>query len=151
NEEVRLKTELANTKGWAEERLALSEKQSQEQLSFVTGAREDLTLQFKDIATEVLDKSTRTFTEQNRANLDTLLGPLTTTIKEFEKTVGDTYNNESRERFSLEREVKRLQELNTKISQEAVNLTNALRGQTKTQGTWGELILQRVLESSGLE
>src|SRR5262249_47595735 len=84
-------------------------------------------------------------------NIDSLLKPLGEKIKDFEKKVDETYDKESKVRFSLEREIGNLQQLNTRISQDAVNLTHALRGQTKTQGTWGEVVLERVLESSGLE
>ena len=80
-----------------------------------------------------------------------MLNPLQTRIKEFEKRIEDTYSNESRERFSLAKELKNLQDLNTKISNDAINLTNALKGESKTQGTWGEVILERVLEKSGLQ
>ena len=83
--------------------------------------------------------------------MDGLLKPLGEKIKDFEKRVEETYDRESKERFSLAKEVRDLQTLNVRISQDAVNLTNALKGENKTQGTWGEVILERVLEKSGLE
>src|SRR5262249_39505357 len=141
NEEVRLRTELANTKDWAKERLALLERQSQEQRSFVAVPRADRTLQFRSPAIEIHAQSQRTLANQNKTNINALLGSLETKIKEFERAVGDAYSNESRERFSLATEIRNLQLHNNKISQDAVNLTNALRGQTKTQGIWGEVIL----------
>lgn len=149
-EEARLTTELENVTRNADERLDLANRHFDEKLSLLLKAREELTAQFKDLANSILETNTQTFTEQNRANLDALLTPLGTKIIEFEKRVAETYDKESKERFSLENEVRNLRQLNTQISQDAVNLTNALKGQTKTQGTWGEVILERVLESSGL-
>jgi DNA recombination protein RmuC len=109
-----------------------------------------LTAQFENLANTILENKTRIFTEQNKSNLNSLLGPLGERIKDFEQKVRDSYDNESRERFSLKNEITNIAQLNTKLHQEAINLTNALKGQTKTQGTWGELILDRVLEASGL-
>lgn len=125
-------------------------KQSGEKLAVLNEAREALTHQFKTIAGEILDDKSKKFTEQNKLNLDGLLKPLGEKIKEFEKKVEDTYDKESKQRFALEGEIKRLQELNQQISKDALNLTNALKGQAKTQGNWGEFILERVLEKSGL-
>jgi DNA recombination protein RmuC len=79
-----------------------------------------------------------------------LLGPLGDKIRDFQKKVEDVYDKESKQRFSLENEIKTLRDLNTRIGQDAINLTNALKGQSKTQGAWGEVILERVLEMSGL-
>ncbi|MEX1237864.1 MAG: DNA recombination protein RmuC, partial [Pseudomonadales bacterium] len=109
-----------------------------------------LNTEFKNLANEIFDAKQRTFREQSQTQLDGLLKPLNERIKDFEKRVEDTYNQESKERFSLIREVKSLQDLNARISKDAVNLTNALKGENKTQGTWGEVILERVLEKSGL-
>lgn len=126
-------------------------KQSGEKLAVLNEAREALTHQFKTIAGEILDDKSKKFTEQNKLNLDGLLKPLGEKIKDFEKKVEDTYDKESKQRFALEGEIKRLQELNQQISKDALNLTNALKGQAKTQGNWGEFILERVLEKSGLQ
>lgn len=125
-------------------------KQSGEKLAMLNEAREALTHQFKTIAGEILDDKSKKFTEQNKVNLDGLLKPLGEKLKEFEKKVEETYDKESKQRFALEKEIKSLQDLNQQISKDALNLTNALKGQTKTQGNWGELILERVLEKSGL-
>jgi DNA recombination protein RmuC len=149
-EEARLTSELESTTRHAEERLELASKQSQEKLSLLVDARAELTVQFKNLANDILENKTRTFTEQNKTNMDALLKPLGEKIRDFEKRVEETYDKESKQRFSLEGEIKNLRQLNTQISQDAINLTNALKGQTKTQGIWGEMILERVLESSGL-
>ena len=86
--------------------------------------------------------------EQNRTQLDGLLNPLREQLKEFERKVHDTYDQESRDRVGLHNEILRLKELNQRISEDAVNLTRALKGESKTQGIWGEMILEQLLERS---
>lgn len=110
-----------------------------------------LTAEFKNIANSVLEEKSRTFTEHNRTSLDAVLAPLKDRIEEFRKQVESTYEKETRDTLSLKEEVKRLAELNTRVSEEANNLTRALKGDTKTQGNWGEFILEKILERSGLE
>ncbi len=106
---------------------------------------------FKNLANEILEEKTQKFTEQNKTKLEEILKPLGEKITNFEKKVDEAYHKESNERFSLVNEIKRLAELNQQISQEASNLTHALKGQAKTQGNWGEIILESILEKSGLE
>jgi DNA recombination protein RmuC len=130
--------------------LASQQKTATEKLELMVHAREELTAQFKSLASDILDEKSRKFTDQNKTNIETLLGPLGEKIRDFEKKVEEVYDKESKQRFSLENEIKTLRELNTRISQDAINLTNALKGQSKTQGAWGEIILERVLEMSGL-
>jgi DNA recombination protein RmuC len=130
--------------------LVEQQRQNQEKLTLLNQAREQLGTEFKNIANEIFESKQKAFKEQNQVQLDGLLKPLGERIKDFEKRVEDTYNNESRERFSLIKEVKNLQDLNARISVDAINLTKALKGESKTQGTWGEIILERVLEKSGL-
>ncbi len=107
--------------------------------------------QFQVLAAKILEDKSIRFTELNKDNLNQLLTPLGEKIKEFEKTVADVYDKESKERFSLAREVKTLYDLNTQMSAEARNLTNALKGNVKTQGNWGEMLLESILQQSGLE
>ncbi len=133
-----------------ESRLASDKKTAAEKLELLIHAREELTGQFKSLANDILDEKSRKFADQNKSNLETLLRPLGERIRDFEKKVDEVYDKEAKQRFSLEKEIKTLSELNTRISADAVNLTNALKGQTKTQGAWGEVILERVLEMSGL-
>jgi DNA recombination protein RmuC len=133
-----------------ETKLASEEKTTTEKIELIVHAREELTAQFKSLANDILEEKSRKFTDQNKSNIETLLSPLAEKILSFEKKVEEVYNTESKERFSLETEIKKLRELNTQISQDAINLTNALKGQSKTQGAWGEIILERVLEMSGL-
>jgi len=108
------------------------------------------TVEFENIANKILDEKSKKFTEQNKTNIDGILSPLKEKIEKFEKTVGDNYDKDLRDRISLKEEVKKLFELNNRISEEANNLTKALKGDNKKQGNWGEVILEKILERSGL-
>jgi DNA recombination protein RmuC len=121
-----------------------------EQKNEMQQLQQKFSIEFKNLANEILEEKTKKFTEQNRINLDELLKPLGEKINDFEKKVNEAYITEAKERFSLKDEVKRLAELNQLISKEANNLTRALKGETKTQGNWGEMILESILEKSGL-
>lgn len=109
-----------------------------------------LTVEFENLSARILEEKSQKFTEQNRVNLDVILNPLREKISEFEKRVDESYKIESAERNSLKGEIKSLVELNKQISDEANNLARALKGDTKKQGSWGEVILERILERSGL-
>lgn len=162
-----LKSETGRLKSEAEKyRLAASEfsvenaslKKHNENLQSHIESREKefaemqkkLTSEFKNLASEILEEKSAKFTEQNKANIDEILKPLNEKIKDFENKVNETYDKESKERFSLEREIKNLFELNKQMTQDAKNLTNAIKGQSKVQGNWGEFILESILEKSGL-
>ncbi|HWB27621.1 MAG TPA: DNA recombination protein RmuC [Chitinophagaceae bacterium] len=106
--------------------------------------------EFENIANKILETKTEKFTELNKTNLKTILEPLGENIKEFKTKVEEVYDKESKERFSLGEKVKELAQLNKAISEEAHNLTKALKGEAKTQGRWGEMILESILEKSGL-
>ncbi|MFI5203681.1 MAG: DNA recombination protein RmuC [Flavobacteriales bacterium] len=106
--------------------------------------------EFENIANRILDEKSKKFTEQNKTNMDVILNPLKDNIKRFEEQVQKSYKTESDERITLKTEIKNLIDLNKQISEEANNLTKALKGENKTQGNWGELILEKVLERSGL-
>ncbi len=106
--------------------------------------------EFENIANKILDEKSQKFTDQNKSNLDIILNPLKEKITAFEKKVDDSYKQEAAERNSLKGEILKLTELNAKISLDANNLTKALKGDNKMQGNWGEKILEKILESSGL-
>lgn len=107
--------------------------------------------QFKNLANDILEEKSKRFTEQNKQNINEIMNPLREKIKDFQDKVEKTYSTESAERNTLKGEIKKLVELNQKISQDANNLALALKGDSKKQGNWGEIILEKVLERSGLE
>ena len=112
--------------------------------------RKQFNQEFELIASRILEDKSKKFTEINKENLDTILKPLGQNLDTFKQKVEEVYMKESRERFSLGKEVERLVSLNQKISEEANNLTRALKGDSKVQGNWGEIILENILERSGL-
>ena len=136
---TRLQTELEN-----------EHKQGIEKLTLLSEAKEELSNQFKALANDILEEKTKKFTEQNQTNLNQLLTPLKAKIGDFQGKVEEVYLQESKDRSALSEQVKQLMDLNQQLSADAHNLTKALKGQAKTQGNWGELILERVLEMSGL-
>ena len=136
------------------ERLKESGRQMEEKLTFqkqeMGEIREMMTAQFRNLAGEILEDKSRRFTETNRENIEKILQPLNEDIVEFRKKVDEAYHKEATERTVLERKIAELVQLNNQIRVDAVNLTNALKGNVKTQGDWGEMILERILENSGL-
>ncbi|MDP9076584.1 MAG: DNA recombination protein RmuC [Bacteroidota bacterium] len=121
-----------------------------EQKIEVEQIRKEFQLEFQNIANKLLDEKSQKFIETNRTNLDILLNPLKENIKAFEEKVDKVYNMEAAERNTLKGVITQLMDLNKLISNEAQNLTKALKGDNKKQGNWGELILEKVLERSGL-
>lgn len=111
---------------------------------------EKFNTEFENIAGKILKANTKSFSEVNESKIKELLNPLGKNIKEFKDKVDEVYDKESKERFSLGQKVTELVKLNEQISQDAINLTNALKGEAKTQGNWGEMILESILEKSGL-
>ena len=107
-------------------------------------------IEFENIANKILETKSAKFTDLNQKNLTSILEPLGKNISEFKTKVEEVYDKESKERFSLGERVKELAQLNKVISEEAHNLTKALKGEAKTQGRWGEMILESILEKSGL-
>jgi len=125
-------------------------KQGLGRIESLNEAKEALTSQFKNLANEILEDKSKRFTEQNLTSLDALLKPLQTKLSEFKEQVNTSYGNEARERFALKSEIERLANLNLLMSDETRSLTQALKGDSKIQGNWGELVLESILESSGL-
>jgi len=126
------------------------QKNSAEKLELLLRAKTLLSDQFKALANDILEEKSKRFAEQNREGISLLLEPLKTKLTEFQGKVEEVYVNEGKDRSALQAQVHRLVELNQSLSQDAKNLTLALKGSAKTQGNWGELILERVLEASGL-
>jgi DNA recombination protein RmuC len=116
----------------------------------VEQTRQHFQREFENVANKILDEKTQKFTESNRSNMDLLLHPLKENIKAFEAKVDKVYKDESNERFTLKGTIDELIKQTKIIQDDATNLTKALKGDTKMQGNWGEVILDRVLEASGL-
>lgn len=123
----------------------------EDQKKTIEEVQKKFTLEFENVASKLLEEKSQKFTDQNRTNLDIVLNPLKERLKEFEQKVDNSYRQESAERNSLKGEINKLLELNKVVMEEAGNLSRALKGDTKVQGNWGELILEKVLERSGLE
>lgn len=121
-----------------------------EQKTELAEMQEQLKVQFENLANKILEENTQKFTKQNRESLDQLLNPLGLKLEEFKKKVEETYNEENRQRATLKEQIRQMGELNQKMSEDAKNLTKALKGDSKAQGNWGEVILERILERSGL-
>ena len=141
-ENHRLNTQLEVSKG----RMGDIELQKKE----MEAIRKQFNLEFEQIASKILEEKSEKFTNLNKYNLDAILRPLGENINSFRKKVEEVYITEAKERFSLGQEVKNLRELNDRLSSEANNLTQALRGDSKMQGDWGQVILENILERSGL-
>jgi len=128
-----------------ETRMGAEEKQR-----MLMNSEQRLASQFENLANRIFEQSGRKVDEQNRQSLDLLLTPLREQLDGFRRQVQDSFGQEARERHTLTHEIRGLQQLNAQMAQEAVNLTKALKGDNKTQGNWGEVVLSRVLEASGL-
>jgi DNA recombination protein RmuC len=143
---VSLTSKLSQSETRREEENRTAEKTQ----ALLTEARAEFGVQFENLANKILEEKSKTFTEQNQLNLNSLLQPLGTQIKEFKEKVERTYDEESQQRASLRAEIERLCGLNERMDQDAINLTNALRGQSKALGNWGEFVLEEILQKAGL-
>jgi len=150
--EVQNKTILALTSDLSRSKTELEKlgEKLAEQKAEVEELQQKFTIEFRNLANEILEEKSKKFTEQNKTNIDEILKPLGEKIKDFEKKVEETYDKELREKVSLKTEIKGLFDLNKQLSEEANNLAKALKGDSKQQGNWGELILEKILEKSGL-
>jgi DNA recombination protein RmuC len=143
--------ELANSLATAEANLHHQHEKMEERKSELTELHQRFNDQFKNLANDILEEKTKKFTEQNKSNLFDLLKPLGEKIIEFEKRVDTTHKEALTGNAALREQLANLQKLNVQMAREAENLTRALRGDTRTQGAWGEFILESILEKSGLE
>jgi DNA recombination protein RmuC len=126
-------------------------ERNKEQKQEVEQIQEKFTKEFENLANKILEEKTTKFTEQNKENLKNILSPLQEKIQHFEKKVEDTHKESIDYHAALRQQILGLREMNEQMSKETVNLTKALKGDSKMQGNWGELVLERVLEKSGLE
>ena len=149
---TRAAREAAETRAaTAAARLQEQQQAAEQRYRDLEEARERLKAEFQALAAEILEDKSKRFGEQNVAQLGQLLNPLREQLGDFRKVVTDTYEKEGRERVSLQAELRQLFELNRQLGDEAGNLTRALTTDNRTQGYWGELKLERLLESAGLE
>lgn len=134
----------------AEENLKAQREISLKQQQNIEELQQKFTLEFSNIANKILDEKSAKFTAQNQSNLDQILNPLKANIKSFEEKVDKVYQTEAAERSQLKGVIFQLMDQSKQIQTDANNLTKALKGDSKKQGNWGEIILERVLETSGL-
>lgn len=139
--------EIASLKVQLESRETLYLSQQEE----LVNTRNQLNKEFQILANQILEEKTQRFTDTNKMNIEAILRPLNDRLLEFKTKVEETYDKESKQRFSLEERIKELVVLNSQISEDANNLTKALKGNNKVQGNWGEMILESILEKSGLK
>ena len=135
NQLIKIQAEQDSYKQQKEEMLQLQKK---------------MQIEFENIAGKILKENSKDLAELGQKNLQQVLSPFKSKVEDFQKQVANAYEKEMRDKISLKEEVKKLFDLNQKISKDAVNLTNALKGDNKQQGNWGELVLEKVLEKSGL-
>jgi len=144
------RNELAIKLAKAEERVENARTAYSDLKTSIANMGETYKAEFKNVANEILEQKSKNLEETSNKNIKTLLDPLNTELKDFKAKVDKVYNDEARERHSLESQVKMLVQTSTQVSQQAENLTNALKGNVKQQGNWGEMILSSILENSGL-
>jgi len=150
SDEREIKLDLTSKLSRSEEQnKALSEKLDTQKAE-IAEIQKKFTTEFENLANRILKQNTLDFTATNQKNISDILNPLKEKLSTFEKQVDETYKNSLRDQTDLKAELKKLQDLNINISEEARNLTKALKGDTKKQGNWGEIVLERILERSGL-
>jgi DNA recombination protein RmuC len=133
-----------------EEELRGLNKRLSENKTELENLQEQFKKEFENLANKIFEEKSKKFTEQNKTQIDDILKPLGEKIKDFEKKVNDVYVSEGKERATLKEQLTQLQNLNVQMSRDAQNLTNALKGENKSAGNWGEMILESILEKSGL-
>jgi DNA recombination protein RmuC len=133
-----------------EERSRGALRSAQEKIELLQSAREQMTAEFNVLANRIFEEKSERIVQTNKTSLESTLGPLKAQLTDFKKKVEDVYDRETRDRVSLRSELEHLKSLNIQMSEDAINLTKALKGDKKTQGNWGEVVLERVLEQSGL-
>lgn len=125
-------------------------KSSKEKLAVLRDAKEELSREFKALASQIFEDKSKKFNNEHKEHFELLLKPFREQISNFSTQSKEQFHTESKDRHLLKDELLRLKQMNQQLSQDALNLTNALKGENKTQGNWGEIILQRILEESGL-
>lgn len=148
-----LNSELTEAKATIREletRMQEERKAAAEKLALLEEAKEKLGNEFKLLANQIFEERGKTFSEQNKNSIDEVLKPMREQLSEFRKRVDDVHLTDAKDRASLKEHLAQLEKLNRQMSEDAVGLTQALKGESKAQGNWGEMILERILETSGL-
>ena len=147
NEKIKNISALAT----AQQQVVSMQEKLTSQMQEMQALKEQLNLEFQNLANKIFDEKSEKFVQHNKDQMDTVLNPFKEKLKDFEKKVEDVYKEENKERINLKAEIKMLSDMNKQLSTDANNLTTALKGSNKQQGDWGELILEKVLERSGLQ
>ena len=142
---------LASQNAVLHERINGMNANHEEKIELLEKNKEQMKLEFKELADKILESNSHKFSTQNQENLNKMLTPMREQFNDFKKQIDDVYIKEAKDRSALQAEIKSIKEINHQMSQDAKNLTNALKGESKTQGVWGEMILESVLENSGLK
>ena len=132
-------------------RLESTQREMEEKLKLLQEAKQQMRLEFETVAQKLLEDKSQKFTQQNKTNMGEILTPLKEQLTDFKKKVEDVYDKESKDRVGLLQEILSLKQLNSQMSEDAINLTRALKGDNKAQGNWGEMVLEKLLEASGLQ
>jgi len=133
-----------------EARYESSQQAHHEKLQMMEQARQQLKQEFQNLANRIFEEKAQRFSQSNQENMGHLLTPLKEQLGEFKRRVEDVYDKEAKDRRALYEQISHLKQLNQQMSEDAINLTQALKGENKTQGNWGEVVLERALEESGL-
>lgn len=141
---------LLNENAVLHERINGINEKNQEKFELLEKNKEQMRLEFKELADKILERNSEKFSIQNQESINKMITPMREQFNEFKKQIDDVYIKEAKDRSMLQAEIKSIKEINHQMSQDAKNLTKALKGESKKQGIWGEMILERVLESSGL-
>ncbi len=141
-----LKNSFEDKKEQLKNEFAVKEESLKEKIELLENSKDRLKLEFENLANKLFEENSK----KSNLNLSQVLTPFKEQLNQFGKRVNDIYNDETKQRSSLLAEIKNLKELNNQISQDAINLTKALKGENKTQGDWGEMVLSKILESTGL-
>ena len=131
-------------------RMEAAQQHADDKIRQMINSEQRLSEQFENLANRIFEHSNRRVDEQNRQSLNSLLSPLREQLDGFRRQVQDSFGKEAQERHTLTHEIRNLQQLNAQMAQEAINLTRALKGNSKVQGDWGEMILETILDSSHL-
>lgn len=141
---------LLNENGILKERISGINEKNQEKFLLLEQNKEQMRLEFKELAVSILENNSQKFSLQNQENLSKMITPMREQFNEFKKQIDDVYIKEAKDRSMLQAEIRSIKEINHQMSTDAKNLTKALRGESKKQGVWGEMVLESVLEHSGL-